>query len=81
MREAVVSELRWILIGDWHQSVPVVIKAAGLFLTAAVLFRFKERRTMAEFAPYDWVAAIATGRRMDRDRRRQLAAERGGGSW
>ena len=32
-----------------------------MFMTAAVLFRFKERRTLAEFAAYDWVAAVAVG--------------------
>src|SRR6202007_3119444 len=37
------------------------IKASTLFLTAAVLFRFTERRTLAEFAPFDWIAAVAAG--------------------
>jgi uncharacterized membrane protein YcaP (DUF421 family) len=32
-----------------------------LFVTAAVLFRFTERRTLAEFAPFDWIAAVAAG--------------------
>lgn len=38
-----------------------MIKAAALFLTAAALFRFTERRTLAEFAPFDWIAAVAAG--------------------
>lgn len=37
------------------------VKALTLFLTAIVLFRFTERRTLAEFAPFDWIAAVATG--------------------
>ena len=56
-----MPDLFQILFGDWRQSVAVAIKAIALFLTAAVLFRFKERRTLAEFAPYDWVAAVAVG--------------------
>ncbi len=54
-------DLAAILVGDWRQSVAVAIKAFALFITAAVLFRFRERRTLAEFAPYDWVAAVAVG--------------------
>jgi uncharacterized membrane protein YcaP (DUF421 family) len=56
-----MSELAQILFGDWQQAPAVAIKAFTLFVTAAVLFRFKERRTLAEFAPYDWVAAVAVG--------------------
>ncbi|GAA0397149.1 DUF421 domain-containing protein [Microbispora corallina] len=49
------------LIGDWHLAVYAAVKAVALFLTAAVAFRLTERRTMAEFAPFDWVAAVAVG--------------------
>jgi uncharacterized membrane protein YcaP (DUF421 family) len=49
------------LIGDWHHAVYAAVKALALFLTAAVAFRLTERRTMAEFAPFDWVAAVAVG--------------------
>ena len=56
-----MSELARILFGDWLQAPAVAIKAFALFVTAAVLFRFKERRTLAEFAPYVWVAAVAVG--------------------
>ncbi|GII30361.1 YetF domain-containing protein [Planotetraspora mira] len=49
------------LIGDWHRAVYAAVKAVALFLTAAVAFRLTERRTMAEFAPFDWVAAVAVG--------------------
>ncbi|MBP2704934.1 DUF421 domain-containing protein [Microbispora sp. RL4-1S] len=49
------------LIGDWHRAVYAAVKAVALFLTAAVAFRISERRTMAEFAPFDWVAAVAVG--------------------
>lgn len=49
------------LIGDWHHAAYAAVKALALFLTAAVAFRLTERRTMAEFAPFDWVAAVAVG--------------------
>lgn len=32
-----VPELSRILIADWHQTVPVAVKAPALFLTAALL--------------------------------------------
>lgn len=37
------------------------IKALALFVTAAVAFRLTERRTIAEFSPFDWVTAVAVG--------------------
>lgn len=49
------------LIGHFEAVPDTVIKTVTLFLTAAVLFRFTARRTLAEFAPFDWVAAVATG--------------------
>ncbi|HXO84458.1 MAG TPA: hypothetical protein VN803_02925 [Gemmatimonadales bacterium] len=49
------------LIGDPPGAVDAAIKTSTLFLTAAVLFRFTERRTLAEFAPFDWIAAVAAG--------------------
>lgn len=49
------------LIGDGHAVVDAFVKASALFLTATVLFRFTERRTLAEFAPFDWIAAVAAG--------------------
>lgn len=36
------------------------IKAHALFLTAAVAFRFVQRRTIAEFTRFDWVTAPDT---------------------
>lgn len=50
-----------VLIGDPAGTVDVAIKTSALFLTAAILFRFMERRTLAEFAPFDWIAAVAAG--------------------
>ena len=50
-----------VLIGDLPTVGDVAIKTAALFLTAAILFRFTERRTLAEFAPFDWIAAVAAG--------------------
>jgi uncharacterized membrane protein YcaP (DUF421 family) len=49
------------LIGDLSAVPASAIKATALFLTAALLFRFTERRTLAEFAPFDWIAAVAAG--------------------
>ncbi len=49
------------LIGDVSAVPDVVVKTTTLFITAAVLFRFTERRTLAEFAPFDWIAAVAAG--------------------
>jgi uncharacterized membrane protein YcaP (DUF421 family) len=58
---AVVDSFGDALIGDWHRAAHAAVKAIALFLTAAVAFRLTERRTMAEFAPFDWVAAVAVG--------------------
>ncbi|WP_082964451.1 DUF421 domain-containing protein [Mycobacterium sp. E796] len=49
------------LISDPLGSLDAAVKASALFLTAAILFRFMERRTLAEFAPFDWIAAVAAG--------------------
>jgi uncharacterized membrane protein YcaP (DUF421 family) len=49
------------LIGDISALPDTAIKTVALFLTAALLFRFTERRTLAEFAPFDWIAAVAAG--------------------
>lgn len=49
------------LIGDLSGAADAAIKTSALFLTAAILFRFTERRTLAEFAPFDWIAAVAAG--------------------
>ncbi len=59
MREAGRGQPRRRLIGDWHRAFYAAVKALALFLTAAAAFRLTERRTMAEFAPFDWVAAVA----------------------
>jgi uncharacterized membrane protein YcaP (DUF421 family) len=50
-----------VLIGNPSAVGDAVIKTAALFFTAAALFRFTERRTLAEFAPFDWIAAVAAG--------------------
>jgi uncharacterized membrane protein YcaP (DUF421 family) len=56
-----VDRLLHVLIGDVHGAVDAVIKTSALFLTAAILFRVTERRTLAEFAPFDWITAVAAG--------------------
>jgi uncharacterized membrane protein YcaP (DUF421 family) len=48
-------------VGDWRSAVYAALKALALFLTAVAAFRVTERRTLAEFAPFDWVAAVAVG--------------------
>ncbi len=49
------------LLGGWPQPAYAVVKALALFVTAAAAFRFGQRRTLAEFTPFDWVTAVAVG--------------------
>jgi uncharacterized membrane protein YcaP (DUF421 family) len=56
-----VNRIVEVLIGDLPTVGDVAIKTSALFLTAAILFRFTERRTLAELAPFDWIAAVAAG--------------------
>jgi uncharacterized membrane protein YcaP (DUF421 family) len=44
-----------------HYVLAVAAKTSALFVTAAILLRFNERRTLAEFAPFDWIAGVAAG--------------------
>jgi hypothetical protein len=53
-----------VLIGEGHLVVDAVVKTSALFSTATALFRFTEQRTLAEFAPFDWIAAVADRRVM-----------------
>ncbi len=50
-----------VLFGDWRGALHAVVKVVALFATAAVALRLTERRTLAEFAPFDWAAAVAVG--------------------
>jgi uncharacterized membrane protein YcaP (DUF421 family) len=56
-----VNRIVDVLIGDLPTVGDVALKTSALFFTAAILFRFTERRTLAEFAPFDWIAAVAAG--------------------
>ncbi len=56
-----MSRIVNVLIGDLPTVADVAIKTSAIFLTSAILFRFAERRTLAEFAPFDWIAAVAAG--------------------
>jgi uncharacterized membrane protein YcaP (DUF421 family) len=56
-----VNGIAHVLVGDLSTVGDVAIKTSALFLTAAILFRFTERRTLAELAPFDWIAAVAAG--------------------
>lgn len=49
------------LVDDWQSAGFVVLKTLALFLTAAVAFRFIQRRAIAAFTPFDWLTAVATG--------------------
>jgi uncharacterized membrane protein YcaP (DUF421 family) len=50
-----------VLIGDVSGVADAALKTVALFMTAVILLRFTERRTLAEFAPFDWIAAVAAG--------------------
>jgi uncharacterized membrane protein YcaP (DUF421 family) len=56
-----VTEILRVLIGDSHGIVGIAVNTSALFVTAANLFRLTEWRTLAEFAPFDWIAAVAAG--------------------
>jgi len=56
-----VNRIVDVLLGDVPAVGDVAVKTAALFIIAAILFRFTERRTLAEFAPFDWIAAVAAG--------------------
>jgi uncharacterized membrane protein YcaP (DUF421 family) len=49
------------MIGDLSALPANALKASALFMTAVVLLRFTDRRTLADFAPFDWIAAAAAG--------------------
>ncbi len=49
-----------VLIGDLTRTGDVAVKTSALYLTAVFLFRLTQRR-LAEFAPIDWIAAVAAG--------------------
>lgn len=56
-----MNELWHDLIGNWITAVHAAVKAAALFLTALIAFRLSTRRALAQFAPFDWVVAVAVG--------------------
>ena len=56
-----MADIVHLLIGDGHSVTDAAVKTSALFLTATVVFRLTARRPMAEFAPFDWIAAVATG--------------------
>ena len=49
------------LVDGWRPAAYAALKALALFLVATVAFRLTERRTIAEFSPFDWIAAVAVG--------------------
>jgi len=50
-----------VVIGNLPRAVDTAVKTSALFLTAAILFRLAKRRTLADFTPIDWLAAVAAG--------------------
>ncbi|USI90175.1 DUF421 domain-containing protein [Rhodococcus pyridinivorans] len=56
-----MSGIEQAVLGDWHAAAHAAVKALLLFLTAAAVFRVTVRRTLAECAPFDWVAVGAAG--------------------
>ena len=50
-----------VLVDDWKPAAYSAVKVIALYLTAALAFRFTQRRTLAQFTPFDWVAAVAVG--------------------
>ncbi len=56
-----MSGIEHALIGDWHLAAFAALKALALFVTAGTAFRFTQRRTLADFTPFDWVTAVAVG--------------------
>lgn len=49
------------LVGSWPDLWHTAIKAALLFGTAVLGFRLGRRRTLAELAPFDFVAVVSIG--------------------
>jgi len=56
-----MADIVHLLIGDGNSVTDEEVKTSALFLTATVVFRVTARRPVAEFAPFDWIAAVATG--------------------
>jgi uncharacterized membrane protein YcaP (DUF421 family) len=50
-----------VLIGDGHSVADAAVKTSAPFLTATMVFRLIAGRTLAEFVPFDWIAAVASG--------------------
>ncbi len=50
-----------VFFGGEQGALHTVAKTVALFLTAVVLMRITERRTLGQLAPLDWVAAVAVG--------------------
>lgn len=49
------------LVDGWHPAAYAALKALALFVAATIAFRLTERRTIAEFSPFDWITAVAVG--------------------
>lgn len=56
-----LDHLQQAFWNGWQPAALAAAKAVALFLTAAAAFRLTERRTIAEFTPFDWVTAVAVG--------------------
>jgi uncharacterized membrane protein YcaP (DUF421 family) len=50
-----------VLLGDPAAAGYAALKAVLLFLTALLVLRFSERRTVGQMTPYDFIVAVAIG--------------------
>ncbi|OBK43821.1 DUF421 domain-containing protein [Mycobacterium sp. 1081908.1] len=56
-----LNQLSQAFFDGWQPAMCAAAKAVALFATAAAAFRLTQRRTIAEFTPFDWVTAVAVG--------------------
>jgi uncharacterized membrane protein YcaP (DUF421 family) len=56
-----MNGLQHAMFSGWYPAAYAALKAVALFATAAVAFRFTQRRALGEFTPFDWVTAVAVG--------------------
>lgn len=49
------------LVDGWRPAAYAALKAVAMFVTATAAFRLTQRRTIAQFTPFDWITAVAVG--------------------
>jgi hypothetical protein len=64
--DSAMVQIVHVLIGDGQSvAADAAVKTSALFLTATVVFRLTARRTVAQFAPFDWIVLAATAAHTD----------------